>query len=78
VHDLIELLGTVEGACAVPDDVREACVFLNPFYIDTRYPVTWPTDYSRSTAEQALRACAVVAGWVDHLLARPHLPKGSE
>ena len=35
--------------------LEEDCKFLNRFYVDTRYPVHWPTKY---TKEEALKAQA--------------------
>ena len=32
---------------------EEDCEFLNPFYVDTRYPVNWDTSYSEGTAIKA-------------------------
>lgn len=32
---------------------REDCIFLNPFYIETRYPVYWPVHYTKEVARQA-------------------------
>ena len=53
IHDLPVLLkscSAVEGSLKV---LQDDCKFLNRFYIDTRYPVHWPTNY---TKEEALKA----------------------
>lgn len=56
VHDLVHLLRT----CMIHDptfaDYKEDCILLNTAYIETRYPVSWPTDYTKETAEQAHQA----------------------
>ena len=53
IHDLPVLL----KACLAKDDslhiLLNDCKFLNRFYIDTRYPVHWPTHYIK---EEALKA----------------------
>lgn len=53
IHDLPVLL----KACLAKEPnlkaVMDDCKFLNRFYIDTRYPVHWPTQY---TKEEALKA----------------------
>lgn len=53
IHDLPVLLKT----CLTKDDrlqmLLDDCKVLNRFYIDTRYPVHWPTQY---TKEEALKA----------------------
>jgi HEPN domain-containing protein len=40
VHNLLELLRTCEKKVPDVSNIEEACYYLNPFYIDTRYPVT--------------------------------------
>lgn len=39
----------------------EQCELLNTAYIDTRYPVHWPTDYSKEKAIKMQEAAADVA-----------------
>jgi HEPN domain-containing protein len=56
IHDLPVLL----KSCIVKEPkagtLREDCKFLNRFYIDTRYPVHWPTQYTKEEALKAKRA----------------------
>jgi HEPN domain-containing protein len=64
IHDLVALLRICLGSrpelnCLMPD-----CNLLNRFYIDTRYPVHWPTDYSK---EKALQAKAAAEAIRDHV-----------
>jgi HEPN domain-containing protein len=53
IHDLPVLL----NSCSTKDSSLQAliddCRILNRFYIDTRYPVHWPSNY---TKEEALKA----------------------
>ncbi|MBU0700630.1 HEPN domain-containing protein [bacterium] len=53
IHELSELL----RICQEHDDsfskFQEECDFLTDFYIDTRYPVHWPTYY---TQEEAMKS----------------------
>ncbi|MGO9119572.1 MAG: HEPN domain-containing protein [Desulfomonilaceae bacterium] len=61
VHDLVHLVkpcSTFEPAFA---KLKEECVFLNAAYIETRYPVHWPTDYTKETAERARTAAINIA-----------------
>jgi len=53
VHDLVHLLRTCAAHEISFSELKEECIILNTAYIETRYPVHWPTDYSRCTAEQA-------------------------
>lgn len=61
VHDLVNLLKT----CAEHDPtlaaLKEDCITLNSAYIETRYPIHWPTDYSKEAAEQSLAAAQSIA-----------------
>lgn len=64
VHDLVNLL---ETCAAVDDSLRQLkadCILLNAAYIETRYPVHWPTNYSRETAEEE----AVAAGNISRMI----------
>jgi len=36
------------------------CTLLNRFYIDTRYPVHWPTDYTKDKAVLAQVAAEAI------------------
>ena len=53
IHDLPVLLKSCLSRAPDLQVVSDDCKFLNRFYIDTRYPVHWPTNY---TKEEALRA----------------------
>jgi HEPN domain-containing protein len=53
IHDLLVLLklcSTIEPRLL---EIQGDCKFLNRYYIDTRYPVHWPTKYSREEAFKA-------------------------
>jgi HEPN domain-containing protein len=56
IHDLQMLL----KSCLTKDpnlqELMDDCKFLNRFYIDTRYPVHWPTRYTKEEAIKAKRA----------------------
>lgn len=53
IHDLVLLL----NICCLKDSslniLLEECEFLNTFYIETRYPVYWPTKFSMEEAQKA-------------------------
>jgi len=56
IHDLQVLL----KSCLTKDpnlqELIDDCKFLNRFYIDTRYPVHWPTQYTKEEALKARKA----------------------
>lgn len=64
VHDLVHLLKTCSTHAPEFSELREECILLNTAYIETRYPVHWPTDYTRETAEQARLAAVKIAQMV--------------
>jgi len=49
-HNLMNLLMTCSSIDASLLSIMEECERLNTAYIDTRYPVHWPTDYTQEKA----------------------------
>ena len=70
IHNLIALL----KICGKKDTsllaLMEQCELLNTAYIDTRYPVHWPTDYSKDKALKMQDASSEVAQAVKETLAK--------
>ncbi|OHB58027.1 MAG: hypothetical protein A2173_09550 [Planctomycetes bacterium RBG_13_44_8b] len=64
VHNLLELLGICKKKAPRIEELTEACRFLNPFYIDSRYPVHWPVHYDRETALKAKQLTETIGNWV--------------
>jgi HEPN domain-containing protein len=58
IHDLLELLDICHMKDASLYEIKEACIYLRAFYIDTRYPVHWPTSYTKDDALKARDAAA--------------------
>ena len=56
IHDLSLLLKICSAQDPSFEDLREDCEFLTAYYVDTRYPVHWPTKFSREEAQKALRS----------------------
>ena len=53
IHDLLVLLKLCSSIEPRLLEIQNDCKFLNRYYIDTRYPVHWPTKYSREEAFKA-------------------------
>jgi len=53
MHDLIRLLEICQKKDSSFQEIFDDCNLLNAFYVDTRYPVHWPSLVSM---EEALRA----------------------
>jgi HEPN domain-containing protein len=69
VHNLLELLEICKQHAPGIKEIQPACRFLNPFYIDTRYPVHWPARYDKDTAVKAKEMTSIIRDWVMKSLA---------
>lgn len=49
-------------------ELTEECRFLNRFYIDTRYPVHWSSNYTFELAKKAEKAAQHIQKLVKRLL----------
>ncbi|MFN3466715.1 MAG: HEPN domain-containing protein [Candidatus Brocadiales bacterium] len=70
IHDLVRLLKICSTREPTLMDLREACEFLNPFYIETRYPIHWPIHHTREEAENAQKFAAMIGETINRLLGR--------
>lgn len=64
IHDLIELLKICQAKDQSLSEISEACIFLNRYYIETRYPVHWPVQHTREAAEEAKKAARKIADFI--------------
>lgn len=68
VHDLVRL----QKLCAQKEASLAAffdeCLILNTCYIETRYPVSWPTDYNKEKALRCREAARKVGKAIKALL----------
>ena len=62
LHDLVHLLKTCSEHEPTLEKLKEDCILLSSAYIDTRYPVHWPTDYTRETAKKLHVAAFNISG----------------
>ena len=70
IHNLIALLKICGKKDASLLSLMEQCELLNTAYIDTRYPVHWPTDYSKDKALKMQEATGEVAQAVKETLTK--------
>ena len=56
IHDLVKLLNECKKISPVFQDLEDECILLNGYYIETRYPLDMPVDYSKKEAREALTA----------------------
>lgn len=56
IHDLIKLLNECKRVDRGFEELEEECVLLNDYYIETRYPLDTPVNYSKREAKSDLEA----------------------
>jgi HEPN domain-containing protein len=68
IHDLLVLLKLCSAIEPGLQEIQGDCKFLNRFYIDTRYPVHWPTKYGKEEALKAKNSCEQVRNAIRKVL----------
>ncbi|MGB2929452.1 MAG: HEPN domain-containing protein [Desulfobacterales bacterium] len=56
IHDLHLLLKQCKSNDPSFSQLEDDCEYLTTFYIETRYPVHWPTAFTKEEAEKAHRS----------------------
>ncbi len=70
IHDLIELLNICQSKEPLLSKIQDNCTFLSRFYIDTRYPVHWPINYTKEDAIKSQQEAKNIADTIKKLLKR--------
>ena len=68
IHDLLELLRICTEREASFSSLSQECEFLTDYYIDTRYPVCWPTKVNRKEAKEAKSFAEKIGDFVKNSL----------
>lgn len=68
IHNLLELFELCKESEIEVEKIEQDCRYLNPFYIDTRYPVHWPTHYDKDVASKAMESTSRIRDCVKTLL----------
>lgn len=55
-HDLLKLLEICKSKNPSLTEIYDACNELNPYYVDTRYPVHWPVGYQKEDVVSGIEA----------------------
>jgi HEPN domain-containing protein len=66
IHDLVKLLNECKKISRDFDAMANDCVLLNDYYVETRYPLDEPVDYSKKEAREALAAAERIGKLVLH------------
>jgi HEPN domain-containing protein len=69
-HELLELLSICVEKEKRLSEIEDDCNYLNRFYIDTRYPVHWPANYTKEDALKAKSAANRIAETVKEMLGK--------
>ena len=70
IHDLWMLLRTCLSKDPSLEKLREACEYLNAFYVETRYPVHWPTNFSYEEAKKSLEYIEMIRSFIKAKLSK--------
>jgi HEPN domain-containing protein len=68
VHDLVALLRICRGTDPSMSDLGNPCELLNPYYIETRYPVHWPANFDKAKAQEAKGAAETIRQYIRRAL----------
>lgn len=63
-HDLVKLLNECTKTNPDIEGLKDDCILLNDYYIETRYPLDVPIDYSKKEAKEALSAAERIGKFV--------------
>ena len=68
-HELTMLVKICHSGETSIEQLKEDCEYLNTFYIETRYPVHWPTHFSREETDKAFRSAENIRSFIKEKLA---------
>jgi HEPN domain-containing protein len=68
IHDLPLLLKICLSKDSSFEQLRDDCEYLTTFYVDTRYPVHWPTRFSHQETEKAFKSAERIRSFVKNKL----------
>ena len=69
IHDLPLLLKMCLSRDPSFEQLREDCEYLTTFYVDTRYPVHWPTQFSQQETQKTFKASERIPSFIKNKLA---------
>lgn len=68
IHDLQMLLNICGATDPSLAELEAHCQFLNAFYVDTRYPVHWPTNFSQEESQKAFQSAKHIGALIEQKL----------
>ncbi len=64
IHDLKALIAICVKKDPEFESLLDDCLVLNRYYVDTRYPVNWPTNYTLEEAQRGRDAARKIRDFV--------------
>jgi len=64
IHDLIKLLNECREVDKDFLELEKEVIYLNDYYIETRYPMDFPIDYKKNDAKKAVESAERVINFV--------------
>ena len=68
IHDLSILLNICAEKDSTLEQLRADCEFLTIFYVDTRYPVHWPTHFTLEETQKAFHSAKNIRALIEQKL----------
>lgn len=68
IHDLPLLLKICLSNDPSFGELREDCEYLTTFYVDTRYPVHWPTKFSQQETQKVFKSADRIRSFIKNKL----------
>lgn len=64
IHDLVELIQMCLKKDSTFIEIKEDAILINPYYVDTRYPGTWPIGFTKEDALAAFAAAGRIREFI--------------
>jgi HEPN domain-containing protein len=68
IHELPQLLKICQEHNKSFSELEKECRFLTDFYVEVRYPVHWPTNYTKEKAIEAQKVATRIRDFVKSFL----------
>lgn len=68
IHDLVALVRMCQETDSSFEEIIQEAEQLTDFYVDTRYPMHWPTETDRNEAEKAKNAAERIKLFIEEKL----------
>lgn len=69
IHDLPLLLRLCQSKDPSFEQLKDDCEFLTTYYVETRYPVHWPTNFSEKETQKAFQSASRIGSLLKEKLA---------